>query len=356
MKRLILPFILLVVPVTLFAQPGKSLNFAQIAFGGGYETVLNVTNRGIAPFNGSFNLAPSDRSKPFPAVVNDVPLSGPVSLRVAPGATTTLTIKSGNPSLGVLSGWGAISSTAPEAPSLLEGNLTYYIKSENGTVLDSVGVLPSVSLLQAVVPFDDFQSVALALANISNQPATVTLTVFDAANTQVGATTQTLAGAQQVPRFLSQFVPGVSLTKGRVEIRSNRLINGTALTFAGSGQASSLPLLPSMKLYEFRLRAGTDTYTGHVYCSVIGNLVSGYVIDLEDGTPVSDSLDPFAAVVDDSGTLRLLDREGSNEISEVVIPNFNLAAATLNGTFTLYRLNAPGGVIVEGTVTMIALN
>jgi hypothetical protein len=50
MKRMSVVFLLLGVPVTGWAQlPGKDLAFAQIAFGGGYETVLNLTNRGDVP-------------------------------------------------------------------------------------------------------------------------------------------------------------------------------------------------------------------------------------------------------------------------------------------------------------------
>jgi hypothetical protein len=58
----------------------------------------------------------------------------------------------------------------------------------------------------------------------------------------------------------------------------------------------------------------------------------------------------------ENGTLRIVEREGSSEISEVVIPGFNPLAPTLSGTFVLYSLSPPGGVIGQGTITLTALN
>jgi len=339
---------------TAFAQlvPAKDLGFAQIAFGGGYETVLNVTNRGTSIYNGTLTLWPTDRTKPFPALVNGSPVPGQITLALNAGATASLRITSGNVSAGTLSGFATIIGNNREADNLLEGNLTYYVKSADGTIVDSVGVAPSRPIFLAVVPFDDYHTVALALANFSpfNATAPVRLTLFDENNTQVGTFNQALGPMQQLPRFLSELFPGLSFTKGRVEITSGIPILGTALTFV-KGQASSLPFSQSTKLYDATLSVTPGgTFSSHAYVSVDGPYVTLYTFDTENGVPQPGTLDRAVGLVTD-GTLEILSREGSNEIASVVIPGFNPQAVTQTGTFVSYSLS-PGGVLAQGTVTL----
>ena len=47
-------------------------------------------------------------------------------------------------------------------------------------------------------------------------------------------------------------------------------------------------------------------------------------------------------------------KEGSNEISHIEFPSFNLSAQTLNGTFRVYSANPPG--VLEGTISLKAVN
>jgi hypothetical protein len=353
--RLLLIFMSL--SATAFAQlvPGKDLGFAQIAFGGGYETVLNVSNRGTSIYNGTLALWPTDRTKPFPALVNGSPVPAPFQMTLAlnAGATASLRITSGNVSAGTLTGFATIIGANREADNLLEGNLTYYVKSADGTIVDSIGVAPSRAAFQATVPFDDFQTVALALANLNFVNATTTfrLTLFDENNTQVGNFSQSLGPLQQLPRFLPELFPGVSLTKGRVDINSGIPLLGTALTFVKGGQASSLPFLQSTKLYNATLNVTpAGTFTSHAYVSFDGPFVTLYTFDTENGIPQPGTMDRSVGLVTD-GTLEILSREGPNEISSVVIPNFNPQALTQTGTFTAYSL-IPGGVLGQGTVTL----
>src|SRR5262249_16076765 len=156
--------------------------------------------------------------------------------------------------------------------------LTYYVKSADGTILDSVGVAPSAEVLQAVIPFDDFLTVALALANqnAARQTATVKLTLLDDKNVQVGTATQTFTNNQQVPKFLYQYFPRATWTKGRVEISSDRLFLGTALTFVRGNQASSLPFLPSVKIYSYTITILGQSISGESYLAVNGASVLEY--------------------------------------------------------------------------------
>src|SRR5437867_1309215 len=363
MKYVSLLLILLSVPATAFAQviPGKTLEFAQIAFGGGYETVLNLTNRGTSAFSGRLALFPTDSTKPFPAVVNGNPVSGGMNLALSAGATASLRITSGDASAGTLSGFARIVTTNQENASLLEGNLTYYVKSADGTIVDSVGVAPSTRILQAVIAFDDFQTVALALANHNgaNQTATTKLTLLDDKNTQIGTATQALANDQQVPKFLYQFFPGVSLTKGRVEIQSDRPFFGTALTFVKGGQAASLPFLPAIKLYNLTLKGLGQTLTSQAYFTLESGYVTGYGVNTVNGVPQPDSIEQITGLVT-NGNLELFahtDRGTSTElVFYVLVPGFDPSGkSTQSGTAVLYFVNPPS-VAAQGTVTLTAIN
>jgi hypothetical protein len=357
MKRVSLLLLLLGAPATTYAQPGKILRFAQIAFGGGYETVINVTNRGTAAFNGRLNLLPSDPAKPFPALVNGTPVSTVSTVLLDPGATASLRITSGDASAGTVSGYAFIGTPNPETDSLLEGNLTYYVKSADGTILDSVGVAPSMPVTSTAVPFDDFETVALALANLTGADLNINLTLLDDKNARIGGTTLTLAKNQQVPKFLYQIFPGASLQKGRVEIQAAGPFIGSALTFAKGGQASSLPFPASTNLYELTLNFVSQSYTGHVYITFEAAYASGYVVDVENGVP----LQPFSEHSERiagflvSGNLELFSHssrgKGDEDITYVLIPGFNPSKDTQSGTALIYAVNPPG-VFGQTTVTV----
>jgi hypothetical protein len=361
MKRMSVVFLLLGVPVTGWAQlPGKDLAFAQIAFGGGYETVLNLTNRGTSAYNGSLTLLPSDPARPFPVRVNGNPLAGAMKLALDAGSTASLIITSGDVSGDTFSGFATIAGTNRNSPALLEGNLIYYVKSASGAVMDSVGVAPSSRLLKAVIPFDDFQSVALALARFPGGPEAmpITLTLFDDKGVRVASADQALAPSQHTAKFLYQFFPAVTLTKGRVEIRSSdRPFIGTALTFARGGQASAMPFVPSMTVYEVTATVGGDTEISNTYMALEGNFVKSYDIDPEDA---AGSVEILAGMVV-NGDLVVFFREaegGDSMIGFVLVPGFSPAQAIQTGSVFAYQItNSSGAVAVfQGTVTLRALN
>jgi hypothetical protein len=343
-------------PLPCLAQRiGKGLSFAQIAFGGGYETVINLTNRGTATYSGNLVLRPTDPTRPFPARVNGSPLNAgnAAAITLNPGATLSLSITSGDASLGTVTGFAIVSPAQAQLPYLLEGNLTYYLRSANGTITDSVGVAPSTPTLGTAIPFDDFETVALALANNGPQTTTIRLTVFDDKNAQVGATTQTLAGNQQVPRFLFQFFPGVSLTRGRVEIQSDFPFLGTALTFVEGSQASSLPFLSSMKLYDVAFDIGGFQGSVHLYLTLEGIYAKAYDVEFENGVPAPGAFTNWAGILQD-GELVMAEREDSNGVCYVRIPAFSLSKATQSGKAVCVDENLPGTVF-QGTITVTAI-
>jgi len=360
----LLCILLILLPAAAFGQdffPAKDLAFAQIAVGGGYETVLNVTNRGTSVYNGTLTLIPADRTKAFPTVINGTAPSGPLDLAINPGATASFRITSGDASLGTLSGFATITSADRNQPSMLEGNLTYYVKSSDGTIVDSAGVAPSNQVFQTVIPFDDFLTVALALVYQApaDQTAGLSITVFDDKNVQVGTTNQALRGGQQVAKFLWQYFPYARLTKGRVEIQSDRLFIGTALTFVKGSQASSLPFLPSMKVYNYSGSYPGNTITGKMYFCFNGPYMTGYVrIETINGAAVPLGIDQISGVLK-NGNLEIYIHQGRGTSMEnlgyLLITGYSPSQATQSGTAVGFFVNPPG-VLGTGNVTFTAVN
>jgi hypothetical protein len=79
MKNAWLLCIVVLLPASDFAQkffPGKDMTFAEIAVGGGYETILNGNNRATSIYNGTLTLIPSDPSEPFSLLLNGAAVNG----------------------------------------------------------------------------------------------------------------------------------------------------------------------------------------------------------------------------------------------------------------------------------------
>jgi hypothetical protein len=142
----------------------------------------------------------------------------------------------------------------------LEGHLTYYI-SDGDLITDSVGVPPARQFLASSLPFEDFNSIALALVNtdLAGRSAHLKLKVLSDTNAQVGQTKNlTLIGREYAAQYLSQLFPGTTLGRGRLEIESDVPISGIALTQAPGNQFSSLPLESTTRTYSIKMTGTTD--------------------------------------------------------------------------------------------------
>jgi hypothetical protein len=258
----------------------KDLAFGQIAAGGGYETVINVTNRGTRVYNGTLHLYSTANGQAWsPLTINGIVVTGGnLVVAIPAGATRSYHISLSD---NVQVGFGYFYSDDIVQDNFLEGNLTYFIRS-GSTLIGSVGVPGSQEFYVAAIPFEDFSTVALALANgsiSSSEVAHVTLTLFNETGGNPLASTQLTMGASvHTAKFLYQLFPGVSLGRGRLEIvTSDFPILGTALTFVGT-QASSLPLVGSPRSYTFTT-SGSDgsTTSGDASLWADGYYVRGYI-------------------------------------------------------------------------------
>ncbi|MBI3939856.1 MAG: hypothetical protein HY315_03395 [Acidobacteria bacterium] len=337
-----------------------ALVFAQVAAGGEYESVVNITNRGTTPYIGNLNLYRAAGQRWNPLVNGNAITNGVTPVSVGPGATTTFRItRSGT----VQVGFATITkppSNENELTSFLDGTLTYYIKS-GGVLADSIGVPPSSRIYLTTIPFDDFNTIALALANASYTQATVKLTLFSETNARVDTLTLSLQPNQHLPQYLGQFFPAVKMTKGRLEIQSDPPVPGTALTDIG-GQFSSLPLLPSAKLYNFTTSGfGFQVLSGDVSIWIDGPSLQGYLILLKaDGNPTHQTLYLTGLVFNGTAVIYIVDMNDSkvdvsNFAEQVFFSQFSLSMQTIEGSFTHWAFN-PSRVADEGRFILTAIN
>jgi hypothetical protein len=335
--------------------PGKRIAFTQIVAGGGYTSVVNLTNRGTTPYSGTLNLT-TGGGQGWSPVINGTPISnGSYIVTIAAGATVTLTITSPG---SVAAGFGVISTTDNSLTNSVEGTLTYYIKSGTGAVLDSVGIAPASEFFLTTIPFDDFNTIAVALANLNPFGVTAKMTVFSDTGQVVGTINQLLLNMQHLPQYLSQFFPAVSLTRGRLEIQCDNFIIGEALTQVQGGQYSSLPLLPALKTYTWTMTT-TGPYgsvsTGNASVWINGSSVSG--VALAQGAGSTSYITGQVSSVGPSNSLVFYgngNAQGLTYVQYFSFPSFTFSATTATGTVTTVTLD--GTVVVPGTMTMTATN
>ena len=143
--------------------PKKDVAFGQVVVGGGYETVINLTNRGTHPYVGTLGLfrTVNEQSVAWNPTVNGAAVQeGEYEVEVQPQATVTLRLTGSQLEAGA----AILLSEDLFLDNLIEANLTYLVL-EDGQVSDSVGISPSKEFYRASIPFEKFTETALALAN-----------------------------------------------------------------------------------------------------------------------------------------------------------------------------------------------
>ena len=367
--RKLSPLTLLIVllPLTANAQtiyPKKDLAFAQVAAGGPYETVINVTNRGSNTYTGILNLFHL-AGEPWNPLVNGVQISnGRMNVTIAKGATTTYRITR---NIGTEAGFAIFLASDLAQTSFLEGTLTYYVRGGDfGLVVDSVGVQPSSEFYLTAVPFDDFSTIAYALANLNTTAVTPKLSLYSDANVLVASTDlPQFAPGQHMAEYLRQRFQGIQITRGRMEIRSDLPIIGTILTdnydeLTQLSQLSSLPMLPAVKGYTFSGTLAGLAYTGEISLWFDGQFAQGYIRVLTVGGVPEQSVDtlPFTgSLIDGVLQLTATGSASANDqlLSYVLINPYSLTQSPLQATAAAWWL--PSHILAgTGTLTMTAIN
>jgi hypothetical protein len=348
----------LLFPLTAQGQnlyPKKDLAFAQVAAGGAYETVINVTNRGPDIYTGSLLLY-HQSGLPWNPLVNGIQITnGRMDVSINAGATVTYQVTGAG---GTEAGFAVFVADGLGLRSFLEGTLTYYVTS-GATLVDSVGVQPSSEFYLTRIPFDDFSSLAMALANLNTSGVTAKLTVYSSTGVQVATLNQPLGSGEHIAIYLRQLFPGLQMASGRLEIQSSSLpIIGTILTDIDN-QLSSLPMLPGVKAYSFTGNVGGVAYEGEMCFWFDGPFVQGYVRPLSVGGVPEQSPDSIVLTgslfngVFQTHAAGIPDPE--QLITYVIINPFSPTQATQQGSFTAW-LGTTKTSLGTGTLTITAVN
>jgi hypothetical protein len=364
-KSSFLTLLIVLLPLSAHAQnlyPKKDLAFAQVAAGGAYETIINVTNRGSNSYNGSlrfFHLA----GQPWSPMVNGVQITnGQMSVSIPNGRTATYQITRDG---GTEAGFAFFIASDLAQTSFLEGTLTYYVR-DGGALVDSVGVQPSSEFYLTAVPFDDFSTIAYALANLNTTTVTPKLSVFSDTNVLVASTNlPSFAPGQHMAEYLRQRFQGIQMTKGRLEIQSDRTIVGTILTdnyddLTQLSQLSSLPMLPAVKAYTFTGTLAGLTYSGEISLWFDGQFAQGFLRALTVGGVPEQNVDTITvtgSLID--GVLQVIttgSATSDNQILTYLLVNpYSLTQATQQGSATGWFL--PSHILAgTGTLTLSAIN
>jgi hypothetical protein len=321
-------------------RPFKDLAFAQVAAGGGYETWITVTNRGVTTYNGTLNFYTGNPGTAWNPKVNGTALSGgKLAVAMQAGATVTMKVTGAQ---NTEAGFAAFTAADNAQTNFLEGNLTYYVLSGD-SVLNSVGVLPATEIFLSSIPFEDFTTLALAFINqdTAGRTAHIQLTVYSDSNTQLGKQSISLERNGHRPTFAYQLFPSLSLKRGRLEIESDVPIGGTALSFVQS-QFSSLPLLSTNRVYDILTNSNGLTSRARMSLWSEGLYFKGYLVVSESNGTAITPPDPYLVTgLWSAGKLKLL-IYGSGptfgrEVVEYITSDgqFTFSSTTVTGTYLL---------------------
>ena len=286
-------------------------------------------------------------------VVDGVEISnGQHPISIPPFETMFLTLTGADIEAG-----SAILRGSGPPDTAIDGNLTYFFRT-TGVLTDSIGVGHSTEIYRSTIPFQDFSTIALALANQDPTAKNVVLKLRRADGALEETKRVPLAGNAHDPSFLDEIFDATTVTAGRVDIESHELIFGTAVTFIG-GQISTLPMQPTRVEYDFRGEFDEEgpVTTGKVTLWAEGNLVRGYLETREgDGVPFDNpEVTPIAGDLND-GLLRVafslsdgsvvgLAGFGFSFDQEVVETDFVIVSAgdleVSTGSFRLTRVAVP---------------
>ena len=355
-----LGLLLLLLPLTAQAQTlytKKDLAFAQVAAGGAYETVLNVTNRGSNTYNGVLSLYTQIGQAWSPLVNGSQITGGKLDIALSKGATATYRITRDG---GTEAGFAVIMASDLAQTSFLEGTLTYYVR-DGGLLVDSVGVQPSSEFYLTAIPFDDFSKLAMALANLNPTGVTVRLSVFSDTNVLAApALDRPFASGEHLAIYLRQLFPSVQAIRGRLVIQSAAApVIGTILTDIDD-QLSSRPMLPAVKAYTFSGTLAGLEYSGEISLWFDGQFVQGYIRVLTvGGVPEQnpDTLPLTGSLID--GVLQVITTGSATSdnqlLSYTIINPYSLSQATPKASSAAWFL--PSHILAgTGTLTLTAIN
>jgi hypothetical protein len=215
-------------------------SFAQVASGGGWKTTMTLINVSAVTVNAQINLYADDGS-PL-----TLPLAFP-GLNLSASSPTVAVTLSPNSSIVVQTG-GAVPTGVGWADVQATGQLSGYLTfsgspgdpSDEATL--SLDTRLSKSLLLAYDNANGVQT-ALALANQSASPQTLTMTLFDLNGTKLATSQIKLSAFGHSSFFLSNQLSQSANQLGIVQFDGSAAVTGIGLRFGPSGSFASIPII-----------------------------------------------------------------------------------------------------------------
>ncbi|MBI4472190.1 MAG: hypothetical protein HY646_05945 [Acidobacteria bacterium] len=240
------------------------LIFPQIADGGGYRTVLLLTNRTASATAATISFT-SSTGNPLTVTLDDGRAG--TSFQVALPAGGAVKVQTAGVGNTVNVGFAEV-LTAPATD--MSGNAVFQLF--NGRTLfseASVPAAPPASCGHFFVDESGGFNTGFAVANSSTIPATGRVTVWNTQGTVIGQQSISIPPKQHMSRFLSQLIPSVVSGRAEVEMTSGT-VSLTALRFHSSSVFSTVSVGQCFPIERF----GFEDETNQGWISTTGAIGS----------------------------------------------------------------------------------
>lgn len=219
---------------------------AHIAAGGGWTTVISLSNSSASPAAVTIAFHAPDGSAlnlPLTAVLRGITqTTTAASFSGVINPNATLFISAGDQIPSTVVGWADVLSSGP-----VGGFEIFRFTDPNGTASEGTVPLQTQFPSRIVVPYDNAAgfSTGLAIANLSMTSVTVTATMWDPDGSQLGVQSITLPGSGHTSFFFHQRLAATAGKQGIVIFQSSGTggLAALALRFAPFGTFTSVPTI-----------------------------------------------------------------------------------------------------------------
>ncbi len=238
---------------TLIQDPGPigaattTALFAQVAVGGGWNTVFTFLNTGTDAVTGNLILTANDGTPMNVSVNTPTPTTGSsIPLSIPAGGIQVLTASPVNATDPTTTGWGMVESSGGQ----LGGVGTFQYFGSGGNLITVAGVLSASPVTTATIPVDNDSTqnrqVGYAVANTGTSPLTIKVDVVDTTGaTQTSFNINLNAGAQ-LARFLFQDNATFSTFKGSMVLIAQGTGNFVVVALVQDGSLYTvIPVIPA---------------------------------------------------------------------------------------------------------------
>ncbi len=210
--RHVLILLLLFARTQVAANAQPELLFGQVAIGSQgdleIQSVISATNSGSITYEGDFSFFTGNGTAWNPLVDGVEVSNGLHSISIPSFETISLTLSG----VDIEAGSAILRGTGPP-DTAIDGNLTYLFRTA-GALTDSIGVGPSTEIYRSTIPFQDFSTIALALANQDPTAKDVVLKLRKADGTLEETQNFRLEGNAHAPCFLDEIFDATTVTAG----------------------------------------------------------------------------------------------------------------------------------------------